>query len=105
MSSPGAIVPIKYLELVPVIDPAIVVYAPCTIHAMSRMVAKVLKLQHLDTLELLQVAFLMAQVCRGLFGTVPTNLHAVRILLSFHAAPVVYASRAMPVKFIWIEVL
>ena len=89
----------------PVIDPAIVVHAPCTIHAMPRMAAKVLKLQHLDTLELLQAAFSMAQVCRGLFGTVPTNLHAVRILVLLHVAPVVYASHAMPVMFIWAAVL
>ena len=63
------------------------------------MAAKALKLLHLDTLEFLQVAIPMTQVCWGLFGAMPANLHAVYILFVLHAAPVAYALHAMPAMF------
>ena len=71
---------------------------------MTRMAAKALKLLHLDSLELLQVAFPMAQIYRGLFGAVPANLHTIRILLALLGAPVVYGLRAMPAMFAWAAV-
>ena len=81
------------MRVLPALHAALVVYAPCTIPAMTRMATKVLELLHSDTLEFLQVAISMIQVCWRLFGA---DLHALRILIAFHAAPVAYALRAMP---------
>ena len=87
------------VRVLPALQAALVVYALCAIPAMTRMARKVLELLHSDTLEFLQVAFLMAQVCWGLFGAVAANLHTVRILLVLHAAPNMYALHTMPAMF------
>ena len=53
----------------------------------------------LDTMVLLQLGVLVAQVSWRLVGTVATILHTVRILLVMQAALVAQASRALPVMF------
>ena len=49
----------------------------------------------LDTIVLLQLGVLVAQVSWSLIGTVAANLHAVCILLVMQAALIVQALRAL----------